>query len=152
LITFQREVLLNVVREMSPMLQQHFAETGEGVVEDKEYPLDVDWGTYGRLEESGALHVFTARDESKLVGYIWFIVNPSLHMKGCLTAYEDIHYLAPSHRKGWNMVNMFKYAEKRMKEIGASRIMTAVKIKGGRDVIFTYLGYTPTEKLFVKGL
>jgi hypothetical protein len=121
-------------------------------VGDKEYPLDVDWDSYSRMEESSLLYVFTARDEGLLVGYIWFVVHPALHMKGCLTAYEDVHYLSPSHRKGWNAIKMFKYAEGVMKNLGASRIVSGVKVGRGMECLFTHLGYTSTEQLFVKGL
>lgn len=152
MLIYQQEKLVDVIEEIYPLLQEHFIEAEEGVVEDKEYPLNVDWASYKRMEEVSLLYVFTARDEGKLVGYIWFVVHPALHMTSCLTAYEDIHYLIPSYRKGWNFVKMFKYAEERMKEVGVNRLVSAVKIKSGRDKIFSYLGYTPTEKLFVKGL
>ena len=149
---FQHEKLVDIIEEMYPMLVDHFKEAEDGVVEDKEYRLNVDWSTYKRLEDIGVLYVLTVRDNGKLVGYNWYVVHPSLHMMDCNTAHEDIHYLLPSHRKGWTAVKMFKFAEQFLKSKGANRIMIGVKVKGNRDKLFKYLGYEVTEKLFMKGL
>ena len=152
MITYQEEKLTDIIDEMYPLLQEHFLEVDEGVVGEITYPIAFDWDSYQGMLNAGALRIYTARSEGVLIGYVWYCVIPALHMMGCITAYDDLHYVKPSHRKGWTAIKMFKFAEASLKLLKVNRIITGTKIGKDKEVLFKRLGYEVTEKLFVKGL
>ena len=64
---------------MIPLLDKHWSETEPNQDTIK---LDPDWKEYAKLDAAGILHIFTARDESGLVGYCVVMISKSMHHKG----------------------------------------------------------------------
>ena len=116
----------------------------------KEFPLDPDYEAYKKIADAGNLVCIACMDGMEVVGYIVFIVQPHLHYKSCLTAFEDIYYIRPDYRKGRVGIRLFKYAEEVLKGIGVNRIIMHTKIHMDNSKLFEYLGYKWTDKLFTK--
>jgi len=118
----------------------------------KEYELEPDYDAYKRLADCNWLRCITCRCDAELIGYIVFVVQPHLHYKSCLTAFEDIYYVKKEYRKGRVGLRLFKYAEDVLKQRGVNRIIMHTKVHMDHSRIFEYLGYKNTDKLFSKML
>jgi GNAT superfamily N-acetyltransferase len=118
----------------------------------KEFPFDPDWDAYDRMAAAGYLRTITVRNDSELIGYIAFFIQPHLHYKSCKVAYEDVYYLKPEYRKGRIGIKMFQYAESALKRIGVNRIIVHTKIHLDNSRLLGYLGYSWTDKVFSKVL
>ena len=71
----------------------------EELAVDKVIPLDMNHEVYTEMESKGMLHIVTARNENKIVGYHIGLIAPHLHYKSAgLMCYEDMYYLLPEFR------------------------------------------------------
>ena len=134
------------LQALEPMFPEHYDE----LCVTKEFPLEPDYDAYRRLADAGQLVCIVVMDGLEVVGYIVFIVQPHLHYKSCLTAFEDIYYLKPEYRKGTIGIRMFKYAEKVLESVKVNRIIMHTKIHMDNSKLFEYLGYKNSDKLFTK--
>ena len=62
--------------EMVPLLERHWDEVA---LKDAFGPVDVNEDAYRQIEEAGCLHVTTARESGRLVGYAVYFIVPNLH-------------------------------------------------------------------------
>ena len=102
------------------------------------------------FHNSKKLVYVTAKDGDELVGYIVFFVMPHIHSKNCLTAHEDIYFMKPEYRKGFNGINMFKFAQNYLESIGVNLILYSTKVEFDNTSLFNYLGCKPIDKIFTK--
>ena len=137
---------LDFLGEMEALFPVHYEE----LCVTKDFPLAPDYDAYKRLAENGMLRVVTVRADAELIGYAVFIVQPHLHYRTCLTAFEDIYYLKKEYRLGRVGIRLFKYAEDVLKRIGVNRIIMHTKVHQDNSRLFEYLGYKNTDKLFTK--
>ncbi len=94
-VTYQREALSESLwDELMPLLARHYAE----VSPDPDIALDPDILGYQRVEDAGMLRVYTARERTKLIGYLAVFVSPSLHSRGKFNASSDAIYVLPDER------------------------------------------------------
>ena len=107
--TYQQEFLLSVKQEIEPLLEEHWNEVSNNRDVIK---LNPDWDTYYILEEQGMLHIFTARDNGKLVGYFVTITRLNIHYKDHLFAANDAIFIKKEYRKGFTGIRLIKFAEK----------------------------------------
>jgi GNAT superfamily N-acetyltransferase len=134
------------IEELKEVIPLHYDE----LCVTKDFPLMPDYEAYGRLYVAGFLRCVTARDESGLVGYAIFIVQPHLHYKSCKTAFEDIYFLRKEHRLGRTGIRLFQFAEEALRADGVNRIIMHTKIHMDNSKLFEYLGYKHTDKLYTK--
>lgn len=116
----------------------------------KEFPLMPDYEAYERIAKSGNITCIVCMDGNEVVGYVIFLIQPHLHYKTCLTAFEDIYYLKPEYRKGRIGIRMFKFAEDVLRSANINRIIMHTKIHLDNSKLFEYLGYKHTDKLYTK--
>ena len=95
MITYQIERYSDVVPELATLYPEHYKEL-EASVSDKEV-LDPDWDQYKNLDNAEMIQLVTCRSDGELIGYILYIISRHLHVKSCLTAYEDIYFLRKQH-------------------------------------------------------
>ncbi len=137
--------------EMAVHWEAHWAE----VATDKTtIPLVVDHASYTALEASGALHVVTVRDDAQgeLVGYAIWIIRTHLHYQTTLMAFSDVYYLAPAYRRGSAGMRLFRESEATLRAKGVRKLFTGCKLSLDIGRIFTRLGFTETERLYIKYL
>ena len=134
------------IEELREVIPLHYDE----LCVTKDFPLLPDYEAYGRLYVAGLLKCITARDESGLVGYAIFIVQPHLHYRSCKTAFEDIYFLKKEHRLGRTGIRLFQFAEEALRADGVNRIIMHTKIHMDNSRLFEYLGYKHTDKLYTK--
>ena len=91
-ITFQTEAFDAFYADAGPLFREHLTQT-EQHPEDharKNLPL------FRRLDEIGALHVFTSRSNGRLFGYLVSVLAPSLDKPGERCAEQTIFFADPS--------------------------------------------------------
>lgn len=124
MIIFKSEKLDSCLEEVKPLLKEHYREIH--AYPDK-IPFNPDYDSYHKLESIGALHITTARDNNKLIGYCVAIILPNLHYRDHLYANNDVIYLDPEYRGGDTGYKMMRYAEQAYKNLGASVMMMHMK-------------------------
>lgn len=97
------------------------------------------------------MHVVTARDGGKLVGYIICFVMPHFHYKSSgLTALADMYYLLREYRKGGLGARMFMEMERGLKERGVIRAHMSCKAHEDHSKLFQRMGWKLTDYTFSK--
>lgn len=147
MITYQVEKWKDVSAEMMHLWEAHWEEVG---LDHDSIKLAPDVDLYQQYEDAGILHVVTAREAGKVIGYHITIVRPHLHYKNDLHGFTDVYFIHPEHRKGWVGIRLFKYVEKTLKDRGVKKLMTGTKLHLDMGRIFEHLGWTETERLYTK--
>lgn len=146
-ITYQVESMSECVEEMSGLWDLHWQEIA---LDRQKIKLEPDVQTFQMLEDAGQLVIVTVRNDSQLVGYHVSLVRSHLHYKSSLTAYVDMYFLHPDYRGGMAGYKMFKFVEKALRARGVDRIYSGTKLHKDMGRLFERLGYSETERLFVK--
>ena len=146
-ITYQQESLATCKEDAQHLLEQHWEE----IALNKEYiKLNPDWDAYYDLEDVGALKIFTARDDNKLIGYFVVLCRKHLHYVDHVFAFNDILYLRVDYRKGLTGAKLMKFAEKCLKEDGVSVMVVNTKRHKPFDSLLEWLGYKHAENIYTK--
>jgi GNAT superfamily N-acetyltransferase len=145
-ITFQKELFGLIAPELPDLWLRHWEEI------DQENRLDPDWQKYLVMEATGLLHVITARNTKKLIGYYMAVVTPQLHDKTCLMAFSDTLYILPEYRVGWTGYKLIREAGKMLKVLGVKKSYLVTKKNFPLIMLLKRLGYIFTEKIYVKVL
>jgi GNAT superfamily N-acetyltransferase len=145
-LSYHDEDGLKALYEFQSLYPAHYEELSV----TKEFPLDPDYEAYERLAKAKMLRFITCRIDGEPVGYIVFIIQPHLHYRTCLTAFEDIYFIKKEYRRGRIGIKLFQYAEKVLKERGVNRIIYGTKLHLDNSRLFEYLGYKQTDKVFTK--
>jgi len=115
------------------------------------FQRDLDHERYLKMDELGMVHVVTARDGGKLVGYIVCFVMPHFHYKSSgLTALADMYYLLREYRKGGLGARMFMEMERGLKARGVIRAHMSCKVHEDHTRLFQAMGWTLTDYTFSK--
>jgi len=145
--TYAVERWKDIRAEMIPMLTRHWKEVA---LNHAAVPLDIDEAKYRQLDEAGALHIVTARQEKELIGYHVAIVSTHLHYASTLHGITDVYWIAPEKRHGWTALRMFQRVEKELEALGVKKLFTATKLHLDQGGLFEHLGYKPVERLYAK--
>ena len=147
MITFKVEKWRELYPELSLLLPKHWEEIA---ISHKEVPLDVDYDKYAELCDTGILHILTARDDTKLIGYHVAMICGHIHYKSTLHGITDVYYVLPEYRGRMVGVRLFKEVELSMRERGVVKLYTGTKIHHDMGRLFERLGYHETERLYTK--
>ncbi|SAK95862.1 GCN5-like N-acetyltransferase [Caballeronia temeraria] len=149
MITYSVEKWQDIVSEMEVLWPAHWKEVA---IDHETIKLAPDYRQYEAFCAAGALHIVTAREAGKIVGYHISIVRPHLHYMHDLHGFTDVYYISPEHRKGWVGVKLFKYVEKTLKARGVKKLFSGTKLHLDMGPIFERMGWRETERLFSKVL
>ena len=147
-VTFATEPLAKWFFDARPLFPLHYAELA---MNQEAIKLDLDASRYEELEEKGALHIATVRDNGELVGYFVSFLMPHLHYASAGTmGYCDMFFLRKSHRVGGTGVRLLCFVEKCMKDLGVTKLYWSHKIHFDHSKIFTSLGFQPSDIMYIK--
>lgn len=141
---FQEEKLKDCLEEAKPLLYAHWKEIAH--YQDIEFAPDYE--QYFRMEEAGVIKVFTAREQSVLVGYAVYFIRHHIHYKSCLCAYQDILFLDPNYRRTGGI--FIKWCDERLKELGVQLIIQHIKAAHNFGKMLERFGYELMDLIFVK--
>lgn len=147
MITYQQEFLETCRDEAEVLIHKHWEEIA--LNKDK-LKLNPDWEMYSLLESSGALKIFTARNDKTLIGYFVVFVSKHIHYKDHLFANNDLLFLDKTFRKGLTGVKLIKFAEKCLKDDGVSVLNINTNVHKPFDVIMNKLGFNLIERIYSK--
>ena len=148
-IRYQQEFLETCLDELKDLITFHWEE----IALNKDHiKLNPDWDRYLELESLGILKVFTARLDSKLIGYFVVFVSKHIHYKDHLFASNDVLFLKQEYRKCMTGVNLIKFAESCLKEDGVSVLTINTKVHKPFDVIMDKMGFDLVERVYSKYL
>ena len=146
MVEYKEERFGDFFEEMKALLDDHYQELSV----TKVFGLNPNYDRYLELQDSGDLFCLTCRKDGELIGYIIYFVYRHLHYWDCLTAMEDVYFIRKDQRQGRIGLNLFKEAEKALKEHGVNRINISCKVHLDHTKIFEHLGYKFIEKHFTK--
>lgn len=126
-----------LVSEMVPLWKEHYNETAS----ENYGALDPDLNIYIALDMQGALRIFTARDESGLVGYQVFFVTKHLHHRESMQAQQDILFLSRSVRVGFNGYRFIKFCVDELVKEGIKVIHQRISARHDFGKLFERLGF-----------
>lgn len=83
------------------------------------------WGPGIAADKQGNMITVTLRElgSYKPIGYLLFIMSPSMHIIGNIVAVESGYYIKPENRKGMLAMKLLQFAEKYLEEIGIKHVM-----------------------------
>ena len=113
---------------------------------------DPDWKGLLALEEAGHFHVFTARCDGYLCGYIPFYLVHHPHYRTVKWATADNYYVEPAHRARAGLA-MLRKAVEALRDLDVGVIAVHDKIHTDREHVgmgdlFARLGFEPIERLY----
>ena len=111
-------------------------------------PLAVDWDYYRALEKAGGYVSVSARAGRELVGYNAFFLNKLAKYRHTLMAINDVMYLTPEARTGWNGVNLIRTSHGILRDAGARRIIYAINNNARLARLLAALGYDRRGEVF----
>lgn len=146
--TLARESFSAWFVEALPILRCHWQELGQW----PDIPLDVNLAAFQRLEAGGALRLYTARLDGKLVGYALYVLQRSLHYRYML-AIEDVFYVERSRRGAYTGMRLLKYADEQLRADGVDVVTHHVKLAHPMlGKLCEKIGYEPVETLWARRL
>jgi len=144
MITYQVETVRDILEEIKPLLHMHFEEIS---AVKQLTPLDPDYDRYLAMCDAGLIHVATARDDGRLIGYFVTFVAPSLHYQHLIYGLNDILFLLMEYRGGTTAYRLFRFAiDDLQNNCGVSVISVHMKIKHEFRRILTKLGFKLVEE------
>jgi GNAT superfamily N-acetyltransferase len=148
------QVQVEAWKDALPELLNLFPLLWEDVAVDKDkFRAQCDQSKYAALDQMGILHLVTAREAKRLVGYFLVFVQENAHYKGQgLMAFTDMYFLLPDYRGGGNGLKLFSFMEKTLREKGVVKIYSSHKNHREHEQMFKFLGYQPTDTIYSKCL
>jgi GNAT superfamily N-acetyltransferase len=147
MIRYAVETLNECLEELKPLLHKHYEEIA--MYRDR-IEFDPDYDAYYRLEEAGALHMVTVRDDGNIIGYYVSFIHHNLHYRQDKFAVNDILYVDEAYRGGTVAYKMLRYAEKALKDIGVSVMTIHMKTEFPFERLCEALGMDKAEYLYTK--
>lgn len=144
---FDTEAFAGIKRQIEPLIKSHWEEIA---LNKDSIKLNPDWKEYARLSDSGALRIYTAREDGDLVGYFVVIVSKSIHYKDHLFANNDIIFIDKEHRKGTAGIRLIKYAVEQLEAEGITLININTKVHQAFDVVLERQGFNLIERVYSK--
>src|SRR6202043_1864183 len=138
-VTFQRERLGPIIREIMPLLE---ADWGENGVDRGRGPLRFDYNRYLDYDLTAILQIVTARDEGVLVGYVFAFVHPHIDHTGMGWAIITWYWLFPEYRGGGIGHAMVEAMLDFLREAKVTVVEASEKITA-KHGLFGRLGFVP---------
>ena len=122
-------------------------------VDHDKVPLDVDYGYYRSLEQSGTYRCIAARRNGRLVGYNAFFLNRHTRHRGTVFGQNDVLYLLSGERRGMAGFRFLQDSEALLKGAGVVKVRYDVMENApALGVILARMGYRHEAKVYTKVL
>jgi GNAT superfamily N-acetyltransferase len=144
----QHEYLEDVLEEIKPVHQAHWAET-EGYRHG--IALDPDYEYMINAERTGRFMLFTVRNNGQLVGNCMMYLTQSTHTRKWV-AEEDTIFIDKDHRKGRVGIKLIQYVERVLADLSVTEIRVTVKTVNRVGDLLQALGYQHTANQLIKVL
>jgi GNAT superfamily N-acetyltransferase len=150
MIIFRVERWADFWRDCQELTPLHWA---EAALDKDKIALSIQPENYAACDEKGILHIVTARDGAKMVGY--FIANVVIHphyKDAGLMAFTDMYFMHPDYRKGGNGAKLLIEVERTLKARGVVKAYLSTKVHEDKSELLKALGWEPADLSFTKWL
>lgn len=148
---FATELLYgNLWSELTPLMEAHCREIGPF----PELVFNPHKKAYQRMQDHGALAVFTARQAGALVGYCAFFISPSLHYFPAIFAQADVLYVQLEHRTGFVGLGLMQHAHAELiRRWNVAKVFFGSKAARDKSIapLLERMGYALVDHVHVKG-
>lgn len=145
-VTFQKETMKTLFSEAKELLKKHYLE----IAHYQDIPLDIDEESYQKIEESGALICFTARDPSGIIGYSIYFLKRNIRYQSSIQAVQDVIFVDPEKR-GFGM-KFIGWCDDELRELGVQAVYHHVKAKHDFGPGLKRMGYELIDIVYGKRL
>lgn len=145
---FASESVATVIREIGPLIQQHWQE----IAQYPDIALSPDFDQYHFLDSCGQLRIFTARVDGELIGYAIYLLAPALHYSKSLQAKQDVLFLLPEHRKSFTGMRLIAYADESLRKDGVQVVYHHVKAAHNFGPLLERMGYELSDLIYSRRL
>lgn len=142
-----RERAYDVWDEIMPLLKAHWHE----IAHYKDIPLEPDYSVYKELEDKGALRLYVARLDGRIIGYSAYFLRYHPHYKSSLQAVQDIIYVDPAHRGGVGR-RLIKHCDECLRSEGVQVVYQHMKAANSFGKLLERMGYELQELTYSKRL
>lgn len=147
-MTFQRERLGPILREVLPLLRKDWEENG---IDRDRVPFNLDLDRYLQYDLIGVLQIVTAREHDALVGYVFALVHPHIDHAGLGWAMLTWYWLYPEYRGG-GIGNALVEAMEKFLVSARVQVVEATEKMTAQHGLFERRGYRATDKVHRKFL
>ena len=133
--------------ELDGMLHAHNDETNPMGVD-----LNPNWPEYAESQKLGAFMAFIARKDGAIIGYAGFFIRKHLHHSHVSCAFQDVLYVHPDHRGGQKGMEIIRYYEGVLKEMGIEFIFQHAHPGSVLDDVLPKIGYLHHENVYSRRL
>lgn len=154
-LKFQWEKLDRLLQDGLEEIASHNWEEVE--VDKDAVSLSVDWDHLRAQERLGIYRVISAREGKTLAGYNAFFINRHTRAKHTVYALNDVVYLLPEYRKGWEGVRFLVHSDRLLSEAGVIKANYSIRLHvcsvSGRTTlghVLKRLGYGMHEEVHTK--
>lgn len=143
------ELLRLCVNEVADLIADYYARTNaqEGIP-----PLMIHWPFFLKLEKKHSLLLYTAREDTKLVGVNMYLLMLHPQHYGMKTAICNTLGVNPDYRGRGIATDLVKYAEKHLVAYGVKMIVHGHRSIYKVEPLFPKLGFVETERMYTKVL
>ena len=146
-VTFRRERLAPILREILPMLRKDWEENG---IDRDRVPFALDLDRYLQYDLVAILQIVTARTAAgAMVGYTFALVHPHIDHSGMGWALLTWYWLYPEYRGGGVGSAMIEAMETFLRSAGV-RVVEATEKVSAKHGLFERRGYLPTDTVWRK--
>lgn len=145
MITYQAEPWSQVEAEFDELGRMNFEECR---VSDNKRPYALDHSTLRALGKD--VHLTTARDEERLIGYILSVISPKhLQYEACCSQHIGF-YVHPDYRNQNIGMKLLKEDENFLKSMGVEKMYGGFTMEVDLSPLFMRRGWKEAEKIYVK--
>lgn len=126
------------------MWQRHHDE----VAAYKDIALNPNIDMYRRSALCGFLRIFTARVDSRLVGYQVFFVNPHPHTMQSTQAVQDIVFLEKEQRNGWAGYRFLKWCVEELQKERIGAIFQHINARNDFGHVLERMGFELVDLVY----
>lgn len=112
-------------------------------------PIDAKFASYPMLDASGFFHVYRAKVDGELVGFVTLLM-PVIPHYGVAVAVAESLFVSKPHRKTGAGLKLIRTAEKHAREAGSPALMLSAPTGGVLAELLPNMGYRETNRVFMK--
>jgi hypothetical protein len=118
-------------------------------IEEDRPPFKPNYLPFYLNEKENKFFQVNVRKDNHLVGGVGFFLFDSMHTS-LLTANETAFFLLPEHRKGMLAMNLLKYSDNILKNLGVYEIIVTVKSYAKTGRLIERLDFKQSDTVYIK--
>lgn len=143
-LEFALESVAKLWDEMEPLIQHGF----QAFDPYPEIPLEVNRGAYEQVEALGVFRLYTARRAGTLVGYVSFIIGPSLRRRQICANQDVLH--TTTDGAAWIAKGLIEYSEAELRAEGVQVVYHSLPMGSRFARLLEVEGYPPIMQVNAK--